>query len=271
MGEHDGRVAIVTGGSRGIGRGIALALGKQGSAVVVHGQGRDDAEATAAELVAVGARAVAVWGEIDDPATSEAATDVALNTYGSLDTLVTSAGIQRYGDVVSTSHDTWKEVFAVNVTGVYLAAQAALPHIRKSSAGSIAIISSVQGVASQAQCAAYVASKGALNALARAMAVDEAEYGVRVNSILPGSIDTPMLRTSAAMFSDGTANGVEATLSEWGRFHALGRLGAPHEVGEAVSFITSPRASFITGSEFCVDGGLLARLTATPLEKNMTL
>ena len=258
--EHEGRVALVTGGSSGIGRGIALALHTQGSAVVVHGRERHEAEAVAAEL---GDRALAVWGAIDDPDTGVKAVDAALEQFGRLDTLVTSAGIQRYGDVVDTPLTTWNEVFAVNVTGVYLACRAALPSIRKSPAGSIAIVSSVQGVATQDNVAAYTASKGALNALARSMAVDEGRYGVRVNSILPGSVDTPMLRASAALFGDD----IEATLRLWGGSHALGRVGTPAELGEAVSFITSPRASFMTGGEIRVDGGLLARLAAALPEK----
>lgn len=262
MGEHEGRVALVTGGSQGIGQGVARELSRQGSAVVVHGLTADLAEATVAELEADGGRAVASSGPIDDPETSRTAVALAIERFGRLDTLVTSAGIQRYGDVVSTSEETWDEVFDVNVKGVYLAARAALPYLRQSPAGSVAIISSVQGVATQPQVAAYTASKGALNALARAMAVDEGAYGVRVNAILPGSVDTPMLRHSAALFSGGNREGIERILSDWGRSHVLGRIGQPSELGAAVSFITSPRAGFITGAELRVDGGLLAQIAA---------
>lgn len=268
MGEHQGRVALITGGSQGIGKGIAVELSLQGSAVVVHGQTRDFAEECAAQLTAEGGRAVAVWGSIDDPETSRAAVALALDAFGRLDTLITSAGIQRYGDVVSTSEETWDEVFNVNVKGVYLAAREALPHIRRSLSGAVAVISSVQALATQAQVAAYTASKGALNALVRAMAVDEGKYGVRVNAVLPGSVDTPMLRASAALFSDGTNAGLERTLSEWGRSHVLGRIGQPSEVGTVVSFLTSPRASFVTGAEICVDGGLLAQIAAALPEKH---
>lgn len=262
MGEHDDRVALVTGGSSGIGRGVAIELGRQGSAVVVHGQTRDLADECAAYIVAEGGRAVAAWGPIDELETSRAAVALALDAFGQLDTLVTSAGVQRYGDVVSTSEETWDEVFDVNVKGVYLAAREALPHIRRSPAGAVAVISSVQGLASQPQVAAYAASKGALNALVRAMAVDEGAYGVRVNAVLPGSVDTPMLRASAALFSDGTDEGSEQTLADWERAHVLGRVGQPSELGAVVSFLTSPRASFITGAEFRVDGGLLAQIAA---------
>ena len=106
------------------------------------------------------------------------------------------------------------------------------------------------------------ASKGALNAMCRALAVDEAVHGVRVNSIAPGSVDTPMLRASAAAWSDGTSEGVERTIANWGTMHALGRVAQPEEIGEVVSFLASDAASFVTGAELRVDGGLLARVAA---------
>lgn len=262
MGEHDGRVALVTGGSQGIGAGVALELARQGSAVIVHGQTEELAAKIAAEIVDSGGRATAFWGLIEDAATSKNAADLAIATYGRLDTLVTSAGIQRYGDVPSTSEETWDEVFNVNVKGVFLAARFALPHLRRSPAGSVVIVSSVQATATQNQVAAYTASKGALLSLTRAMAVDEAEFGVRVNSVSPGSVDTPMLRASAALFADGSAEGAEKVLANWGTAHPLGRVARASEVGQVVSFLASTRAAFVTGAEVRVDGGLLARIAA---------
>ncbi|MFF1632525.1 SDR family NAD(P)-dependent oxidoreductase [Leifsonia sp. NPDC058248] len=262
MPEQDGRVALVTGGSQGIGRGAALALAGQGAAVVVHGLDLAGAEQTAAEIADAGGRTVAVAGPIDDPETSEAAVGAALEHFGALDILVTSAGIQRYGDVPSTSLETWNEVFAVNVTGVFLAARAALPALRASGAGAIVIVSSVQATATQTQVAAYTASKGALIALTRSLAVDEAAQGVRVNSVSPGSVDTPMLRASAVLFGEGAEHDVEDVLANWGTAHPLGRIARADEIGEVVSFLSSPRASFVTGAELRVDGGLLARLAA---------
>lgn len=262
MGEHDGRVALVTGGSQGIGRGISIELGRQGSAVVVHGLTQDLADETAAEIVAAGGRAVGIAGPINEPNTSQEAVALALAQYGHLDSLVTSAGIQRYGDVVSTPESLWDEVFDVNVKGVFLAAQFSLPLLRLSPAGSVVIVSSAQATATQNQVAAYSTSKGALNALARSMAVDEAEFGVRVNSVSPGSVDTPMLRSSASKFGDGTDEGTERVLANWGTAHALGRIARASEVGEVVSFLASPRASFVTGADIRVDGGLLARIAA---------
>ena len=262
MTDHSGRVAVVTGGSRGIGRGAAIALAGRGASVVVHGRDLDEAEATVAEIVAAGGSAAAVAGPIDDPSTSDRAVRLAMDRFGRLDTLVTSAGIQRYGDVPGTTLAEWNEVFAVNVTGVFLAAKSALPWIRQSPAGSVVIVSSVQATATQNTVAAYTASKGALISLTRAMAVDEAAWGVRVNSVSPGSVDTPMLRASAASHSDGSSDDVERVLAEWGTAHALGRIGTASEVGDVIAFLCGPGAAFVTGSDIRVDGGLLARLAA---------
>ncbi|KRC59252.1 hypothetical protein ASE14_15940 [Agromyces sp. Root81] len=259
---HDGRVVLVTGGSQGIGRGIAETFAREGASVVVHGLTADYVDETVELIRAAGGTAVGTFGPIDEEQTSATAVALALETFGRLDHLVTAAGIQRYGDIVSTSVATWDEVFAVNVRGVFLAAHATLPEIRRN-AGTVTIISSVQATATQASVAAYTASKGALNALCRAMAVDEAEYGVRVNSIAPGSVDTPMLRHSAAMWSDGTPAGVEQTIADWGTSHALGRVAQPSEIGTAASFLASDAASFVTGAELRVDGGLLARIATT--------
>ena len=263
---HAGKTALVTGGSQGIGRGVALVLARHGASVVVHGLTADFVDETVALIRDAGGQAVGIAGEIQNPETSSRAVELALAEYGRLDALVTAAGIQRYGDVVSTMPEVWDEVFDINVRGVYLAAHVVLPSIRQV-AGTVTMISSVQGTANQNQVAAYAASKGALNALCRAMAVDEAAFGVRVNAVLPGSIDTPMLRDSAARFSDGSPEGQDATIRQWGTAHPLGRVGTPDEVGEVVSFLASAAAGFVTGAEIRVDGGLLSRLPA-PLEQN---
>lgn len=266
-GELDGRVALVTGGSSGIGEGAALSLARQGAAVVVHGLDLPAAETVATRIRDAGGRAIAVAGAIDHAATSIAAVASTVGAFGRLDVLVTSAGVQRYGDAVETSEETWDEVLGVNTKGVFLAARAALPYIRKSPAGSVVIVSSVQGTASQSNVVAYTASKGALHAMGRAMAVDEARFGVRVNTVSPGSVDTPMLRAAAALWSEGTPEAVENTIADWGTMHALGRVATMDEVGEVIAFLAGRRASFVTGSDVRVDGGLLARIAATLPEK----
>lgn len=262
MSDHAGRVALVTGGSSGIGRAAALRLAADGAEVAVHGLVHDEAEEVAREIREQGGVAIAVAGEITDARSVEAAVARTIERFAGLDTLVAAAGIQRYGDAATTSEAAWDEVFDVNVKGVFLAVHAAAPYLRSSTAGSIAIVASVQAIATQNNVLAYTASKGALHAMARALAVDEAGYGVRVNSVSPGSVDTPMLRTSAALFSDGSDEGVAHVLRDWGGAHALGRVASAAEVGEVIAFLTGPRASFVTGADVRVDGGLLARIAA---------
>jgi NAD(P)-dependent dehydrogenase (short-subunit alcohol dehydrogenase family) len=258
--DHARSVALVTGGSSGIGRAVAELLAGQGASVAVCSVDAAEAGAVADAMTSRGLSAVSAPADVRDPGSVGAAVQTAVDTFGSLDTLVTCAGIQAYGTAADTDEQTWDEVFAVNVKGVFLAARAALPHLRRSARGAIVIVSSVQALATQAGVAAYAASKGALNALTRSMAIDEAGYGVRVNAVCPGSVDTPMLRRSAMLFSDGSTDGVLQTMHGWGRSHPLGRVAQASEVAEVVSFLASPRSSFVTGEDVRVDGGLLAGL-----------
>jgi NAD(P)-dependent dehydrogenase (short-subunit alcohol dehydrogenase family) len=228
--------------------------------VAVGAPALDEARAAADEIAAEGGTAIGVAADVRDGAALAAAADQAAHEFGGLDVLVTSAGIQRYGTVTGTSEERWDEVFAVNVKGVYLAARAALPYLRRSASGAVVVVSSVQAHAAQSGVAAYAASKGALSALVRSMAVDEAGHGVRVNAVCPGSVDTPMLRASAALFSDGSPQAVQDTVQGWGRSHPLARVARPAEVAEVVSSLAGERASFVTGEDVRVDGGLLAAL-----------
>jgi NAD(P)-dependent dehydrogenase (short-subunit alcohol dehydrogenase family) len=257
-GDHAGSVAVITGASSGIGRAVAELLAAQGASVVVCSVDSGEARSVADAITARGLAAVPAAADVRDQDSVAAAVQTAVDVFGALDTLVTCAGIQAYGTVTDTDVRAWDDVFAVNVRGVFLAARAALPHLRRSPRGAVVIVSSVQAFATQTGVAAYAASKGALNTLTRSMAIDEAGHNVRVNAVCPGSVDTPMLRRSAALFSDGSPEGVQHTIDEWGRSHPLGRIAQPAEIAEVVSFLASPRASFVTGEDIRVDGGLLA-------------
>lgn len=253
--EFEGRVAIVTGGATGIGRATARRLAAGGAAVVIGDIGEGLAE-TESGLRQAGLQVHARRADVRSSADLRALAGFAAEACGGVDILVCSAGIQRYGTVVDTTEDLWDEVMAVNLKGQYLAAQHAIPLMRERGGGAIVNVASVQGLATQPRVAAYTTSKGGVLALTRAMAIDHAADRIRVNAVCPGSVDTPMLRWAADLFRGDQSQ--EAQMAEWGHSHPLGRVAKAEEVAEVIAFLASDRASFITGAQVVVDGGLLA-------------
>ncbi|MGH3146270.1 MAG: SDR family NAD(P)-dependent oxidoreductase [Rubrobacter sp.] len=256
MSEFDGKVAIVA-GALGIGRAAALRLATDGATVVICSDREDQTESTVEELRAEGLDVGGLRADVTSSEDMRTLVDFTLRSYGGVDVLVNSAGVQRYGTVVDTEEVVWDEVMDVNLKGIYLASRYAIPRMRERGGGAIVNVSSVQALASQKGVAAYTASKGGINALTRAMAVDHAEENIRVNAVCPASVDTPMLRWSAELFG---GKSVEETLGDWGKMHPLGRVARAEEVAEVIAFLAGPRASFVTGGEYRVDGGLLAAL-----------
>ncbi len=258
MAEFAGKVAVVAGGSLGIGRACARRLAVGGAAVVLCGY--DDASVADAvgELRGDGFEVQGRRADVRSAAEVDALVRLAVESYGGLDVLVNSAGIQRYGDVVETPEDVWDEVLDVNLKGMYLTAKRCIPEMRRRGGGAIVNIASVQAFATQMGVAAYAASKGGVVALSRSMAVDHAAEGIRVNVVCPGSVDTPMLRWAAERTRGERS--VQEVVDDWGRQHPLGRVVRAEEVAELVAFLLTERAAAIIGAEVRIDGGLLSRI-----------
>lgn len=255
-GELNGQVAVVVGGSTGIGAAAAGKLADAGAAVVVGGLSGDDVAATVDELAGRGADAAGDAGDVRIEEDVARLCALAVDRFGGLDVLVYSAGIQRYGTVDETTPGLFDEVIGVNLRGLYLAAHHAVPRMRERGGGSVVTVASVQAHVVQHGVAAYAASKGGMVSLTRAIAIDHASEGIRANVVLPGSVDTPMLRASARMFGDGRSE--EDVLREWGASHPLGRVATPGDVADAIVYLAGPRSGFVTGAELRVDGGLLS-------------
>lgn len=254
--EFAGKVALVTGTS-GIGRASAFRLARAGAAVLACGID-EKVNAEMAKLAAdEGLEVSVVKTDVSDGKAVKAAVDQVERDFGGLDIIVNSAAAHPYGTVISTDEKTWNHCLAVNVGSIYLTAHFGIPLMEKRGGGAIVNISSVQGYNCQPNVAVYVASKGAIHALTRAMAVDHAKQNIRVNSVSPGSIRTPLLEMAARVF-DGPDADVEAVIKRFGEAHLLGRVGEPEEVAEMVAFLASDRAAFSTGGDYLVDGGLMA-------------
>jgi NAD(P)-dependent dehydrogenase (short-subunit alcohol dehydrogenase family) len=258
MSEFSGKVAIVAGGALGIGRASARRLAQGDASVVICSDREDQVKSAVAEIREEGFEVRGVRADVTSSADMKRLIDFTAETYGGVDVLINSAGVQRYGTVVETEEEVWNEVLNVNLKGIYLASKHAIPQMRKRRGGAIVNLSSVQAFASQKGVAAYTASKGGINALTRAMALDHAEDNIRVNAVCPASVDTPMLRWAADLFKGDKS--VEETVAAWGKMHPLGRVAKPEEVAEVIAFLASERASFVTGGDYKVDGGLLAAL-----------
>ncbi len=251
-----GKVALVT-GTTGIGRATALRLARDGRCVMALGIDPDGNAALETLAVEEGLTITVRAADVSFPAAVEAAVAETVALHGGLDMIVNAAAIHPYGDAVTTTHDTFARCLAVNVGSIHLTAQFGVPMMRVRGGGVIVNLSSVQGFACQSGVMAYVASKGAIHAMTRAMALDFAADGIRVVSISPGSIRSPILELAARTF-DGPAADIEAAFARFGTAHPLGRIGEPEEVADLVAFLVSERAAFMTGADYKIDGGLTA-------------
>ncbi len=249
--DFTGKIAIVTGGAMGIGEATARKLARAGAAVAIFDINRDAGSKTAASITSSGGTCDFFPCNISVRAEASEAVESAFAKYGGLDILVSNAGIQLYGDVETTTEEEWDRLMGVNLKGCFLVSKFAVPHMLKRG-GAIVIVGSVQSMAAVSNSVAYVASKHGVLGLTRAMSLDYARKGIRVNCVCPGTIDTPMLHWAAGLSDDP-----EKVIQTCSRMHALGRIGKAEEVADAILYLASPMASFVTGSALVVDGGML--------------
>jgi len=245
-----GKVAIVTGAARGIGRASVRALVDQGAAVVITDVLDDEGDALAREMCAEGANARYAHLDVSSEEQWQAIVERTVRDLGHVDVLVNNAGIGTMEDVEQETVDGWDRVMAINQRGVWLGMRAVVPRMKANGGGSIVNLSSIFGaVGGFGSSIAYHASKGAVRLMSKNAAIRYAKEGIRVNSVHPGFIDTPML---AAV--KGTA--FEQTMVDG---TPMGRLGRPEEIGAVIAFLAGDAASYMTGSELYVDGGWTAQ------------
>jgi 3alpha(or 20beta)-hydroxysteroid dehydrogenase len=242
MSRLDGKVVLVTGGARGIGAAIAQAMVAHGAKVVIGDVLDRDGEALAKEI---GASAKYVHLDVTKPDDWQAAVAMAAKIYGKLNVVVNNAGISNYAPIEQYSNADWDKIIAINLTGVFNGIKAAIPALKVAGGGAIVNMSSLAGLRGEAAMPGYVASKWAVRGLTKAAALELARYGIRVNSIHPGIVRTPL-----------SAEGPQVSMSHV----AMDRVGEPIEIANLCVFLASDESSFSTGAEFIADGGELAGL-----------
>jgi glucose 1-dehydrogenase len=244
-----GKLALVTGGGTGIGRGIARELAGQGASVAIHyATSADGAGSLCREIVSEGGRAHVVQGDLARVEECRRVVDESARVLGGLDVLVNNSGVTRSRDPESLTEAEYDELFGVNVRAAYFCAQQAIPHLGHRG-GAIVNVSSIHGGAGFPGHAAYAATKGALNAYTRALAIDLAPRRIRVNAVAPGLIEVARYFDMPGYSSERTARRVP-----WGR------MGKPADVARVVAFLVSDAADYVTGQLLYVDGGINARM-----------
>ena len=243
----EGKKALVTGASRGIGRAIALALAAEGADVVVNYAGSEAAaKAVAAEIEAMGRKALVLQADISSNESATAMVDAAVKEFGRIDILVNNAGITRDGLLMRMKEEDWDSVLTTNLKGVFNCTKAAVKYMMKQKAGRIVSISSVVGLMGNAGQANYAAAKAGVLGFTKAVAKEVAARGITVNAIAPGFIQTDM----TAVLSEKVVEGMLNTIP-------LHKLGDPEDIAKAVVFLVSDDAKYITGQTLHVDGGMV--------------
>ena len=242
-------VAVITGAGRGIGRACALEFARQGARVVIADINGPGARETLEQMQSAGGTGIAVGTDVADPGSVQKLVTGTLQGFSQVHVLLNDAAIQVNKTIEETTVEEWNREMAVNLGGIFLCSKYFLPHLRKTR-GSIINMASVNGFFVEPMCAGYCATKGAIIALTKAMAIDHGKDGIRVNCICPGYIDAGLAWGYFEAQPDPAAARTAA-----GKLHALGRIGKPEEVARVAAFLASEDASFMTGSAVVVGGG----------------
>lgn len=243
------RVVLVTGGARGIGRATAERFAQEGASVAILDRDRNEAEAAAKRICAEGRRAIVLAVDVTDSCAVRNAVEQCVETFGRLDVLVSNAGIHFARAIDQYSDEDIDRILSVNLKGTLYVIRAAVPRLRETR-GSIVAVSSMTGLVGQDRGAVYVATKGAIISLTKALALELGADGIRVNCVCPAGVDTPLMRDWAATLPDP-----EAVLRSQAAMHLTNRMATPEEIASAIAFLASPSAAFITGVALPIEGG----------------
>ncbi|CAN7772045.1 SDR family oxidoreductase [Variovorax sp. LjRoot290] len=246
-----GKICVITGGASGIGRASALLFAHHGATVVVA----DLSESSVGEVArSAGGESIGIAADVSYAASMEALFDTVASRFGRLDVMVNNAGFGLRADITQTTAQDWDRLLAVNVTGVYHGCRLAIPLLRRSGGGVIVNTASVAGLVGVKDRAAYCATKGAVVAMTRAMALDHVKDGIRVNAVAPGTIDSPYFENIFAGAPDPAA-----LRRTYEARQPMDRMGTPEEVAEGILWLASAESAFVTGTILTIDGGMTAQ------------
>jgi NAD(P)-dependent dehydrogenase (short-subunit alcohol dehydrogenase family) len=251
----DNKVALVTGAGEGIGQGCALVLAESGADVIVNDIRADVGQASAEKIRALGRRSLFVQADVSDAQAVQAMYEKIAQEFSALHLLVNNAGFNLFKNLEETTQEEWDRVMSVDVRGIYHVTRTLLPLLKAARGASVINIASVHAQATVANITAYAGAKGAVVAVGRSLAQDLGRYSIRVNTISPGFVMTPLLERWLAAEPDA-----QASMARVNGFHPLGRIGTPRDIGNLVAFLASDQSSFIDGANITIDGALTARV-----------